>query len=342
MPRIPGNLVQALEPEWLSQALAAITGGAQISRTELLETAGSVATSARFRVWWDGGSADLCLKAFFADETITQSASGQRLNEQRFYQQIAPHLRARMPEAVSTLIEEDSGRGLVIMRDLISAGGHFGSALDPLGPDDVARSLEQIALVHAGARLLEGAPWIRHVVSEFASWNIVTPERLQDLLQGPKGRNLMPQTRQASRLINALNALARHDALIAPALLHGDCHAGNFFWTADREVGLADWQVVQRGGWALDVAYHIGAVLPVEVAAANEWALLDHYLEFARGLGNAVPDREEAQRQYRMAMIYGFYMWAITTKPPPPVIETFADRLGQAVERLDSFAMVGM
>ncbi|HKX78995.1 MAG TPA: aminoglycoside phosphotransferase family protein [Novosphingobium sp.] len=343
-PPLPFTLADALDPAWLSRVLAPLTGGHGIRHVETVDTAGSVATSARITVAWDGGEADLCLKAFLDLPPTGPGSVGAadgRLREFRFYQQIAPHLRARIPVAVATLVDEERAQGVVIMKDLIVEGARFGGALDPLGPDDVAKSLEQLAHVHAGAHLLKGAPWIKHVVSEFASWNIVTPDRLQELLQGPRGRNLAPGTRDAARLIDALNELARRDALLPETLLHGDCHAGNFYWT-DEGPGVADWQVVQRGGWALDVAYHIGAALPVEVAAAHEWDLLDHYLGCARALGSNVPDRETARHQYRTSMIYGFYMWGITTKPPTPVIETFVDRLGQAVDRHDSFGLLGL
>ena len=341
---LPFTLADALAPEWLSQVLTPLTHGSPVTQVEMIETAGSVATSARIKVSWESGAADLCLKAFLDMPDLSSRkalATESRLREFRFYQQIAPHLTARIPPAVVTLVDEERVQGLVIMRDIIVEGARFGGALDPLTPDDIAKSLEQIAHLHAAAPLLEGRSWIKHVVSEFTSWNVVTPDRLQELLHGPRGDNFAPATRDAQRLIRAVDELGAQDALLPQTLLHGDCHAGNFYWTKDGP-GLADWQVVQRGGWAIDVAYHMGAALPVDVAAAHEWDLLDHYLDIARGMGVAVPDRDTAQRQYRSSMIYGFYMWAITTKPPRPVIETFVDRLGRAVERLDSFAMVGM
>lgn len=340
---IPGTLREALDPAWLTTALSSLTDGAPVTGVEIRETAGSVATSSRFVAHWQGGRADLCLKSFF-DNPVAHGQkvrSDRRITEFRFYQHIAPHLRTLVPETVCTMVDDVGLHGLVIMRDLLAQGARFGSALDPLAPDDVAKSLEQIAHIHAGAHLLEGQDWINHVVSEFTSWNVVPPDRLQELLDGPRGRNLAAGSRNAGRLIDAVDALAVHDARLPATLLHGDCHAGNFYWTADGP-GLADWQTLQRGGWAIDVAYHIGAVLPVDIAANEEWALLDHYLGFARAIGNDVPDRETARRQYRMAMIYGYYMWAITTKPPRPVIETFVDRLGQSVERLGSFALVGI
>ena len=111
---------------------------------------------------------------------------------------------------------------------------------------------------------------------------------------------------------------------------------GRAGWTA------RDWQVLQRGGWALDVAYHVAATLPVEAAEVHEWDLPDGYLEEARRLGVPVPDGEAARTQYRPAAVYGFYLWAITMRVGPTITKVFVDRLGKAVERNDSYAVVGM
>src|SRR5262249_33277115 len=110
----------------------------------------------------------------------------------------------------------------------------------------------------------------------------------------------------------------------------------------DHAPGLIDWQVVQRGAWALDVAYHVGAVLTVDNRAAHERDLLAHYLGVARALGAPVPDDPTAWGQYRDALVYGYYMWAITQRVERPVIEEFVHRLGSAVEAHDSLHRVGV
>ena len=116
---------------------------------------------------------------------------------------------------------------------------------------------------------------------------------------------------------------------------------GNIFRTA-QGAGLIDWQVLQRGGWAVDVAYHFCAVLPVELAEREERRLLGEYLGWMRGAGFVMPDEEEAWLQYREAVVYGYFMWGITRRVDPPIIVQFTDRLGRAVMRHDSFALLGV
>lgn len=138
-----------------------------------------------------------------------------------------------------------------------------------------------------------------------------------------------------------MKVLAARDAERPQFLVHGDSHAGNNFRT-NQGPGLIDWQLLQSGGWALDVAYHLAAVLPVEIAESDERRLLNDYLATMRGLGCPMPDEEEAWFQYREALIYGYYLWAITRRVDPPIINMFVNRLGLAVSRHDSHGLLGV
>ena len=103
---------------------------------------------------------------------------------------------------------------------------------------------------------------------------------------------------------------------------------------------MIDWQLLQRGSWALDVAYHIAAVLNVDTAEQEEWRLLREYLDRARAYGADAPDFESARTQYRCAVVWGFYLWAITRRVEPPLIEAFITRLGGAISRHQSYALL--
>jgi aminoglycoside/choline kinase family phosphotransferase len=227
------------------------------------------------------------------------------------------------------------------MRDLVVDGARFCTALEPFSVDQAKATLEQIAHLHAGAALLERTRWVGRRIADFADRGLMPPAVLQQLLDGPRGEGLDARTRDAARLIAGLSALSARDAQQPQTLVHGDAHAGNIYMTAEGP-GLIDWQLIQRGSWALDVPYHLCAVLPVEVAEAHEWELLDHYLDAARRLGVDVPPREAAQAQYRAGVVYGYYLWSITRRVDPEITNTFVDRLGKAVARLDSYRVLGL
>jgi hypothetical protein len=311
---------------------------------EVLKT---VATKVRFTAAFEGargGAEAFCLKAFLDMEPGNSRAGATSIRESDFYLELAPKLSVRTADCVATVIDREGGSAAFIMRDLKVAGARFCTALEAFDSTRIAASLEQLARLHAShARpgALEAIPWLTRQISALVGSGYFTPESLQALLDGPRGEGLSPRIRDANLLLQALRALNAHDAEQPHVLIHGDCHAGNIFETAEG-AGLIDWQLLQRGSWSLDVAYHIAAVLSVEVAEREERALLGYYLETVRSLGGVAPDPEEAWRLYRAAAVWGYFLWAITRKVEPAIINTFVNRLGMAVTRHDSYRLLGL
>lgn len=338
------TLEGALDPAWLTQALAPIGKGARVVEVERVEFIKTVATKQRFTVKFEGSDEvhALCLKSILDVENPAMAGGSTTVLEADFYEKIAPKINVRVPTLVSAVIDRDAPLGLIIMRDLISEGARFCSALEAFTPDQTAKSLEQIAELHAGQALLGEFPFIKPRIASLANMPHMTPAILQELLDGPRGRNLSPEIRNAQRLIDGMKALGVADAGYEQFMVHGDTHAGNIFKTADGGTGIIDWQVLQSAGWAVDVAYHTCATLPWDVAEKEERNLLNHYLGVMQAKGFAMPDEEEAWRRYREAAIYGYYMWGITRRVDPPIIEQFTDRLGRAVTRLDSHKLLGV
>jgi hypothetical protein len=341
---IPTTLAQALEPAWLTKALEPLTGGAPVSAVETVEVIKTVATKVRFTVAYDGapgGKAALCLKGLLDVDPQMAQGGPTMVLECDYYDKLASKLSVRVPERVATVVNREQPMGVLIMRDLIAGGARFCSALEAFTPDQAAESLDQLARLHIGRDLLEDLPWVRRRVADLARAQYVPQPMLQELLNGPRGETLSARTKDAGVLIQAMVALAERDEAGPQVLVHGDSHAGNIFRTADGP-GLIDWQLLQRGGWALDVAYHIAAVLPVEVAEKEERALLGHYLQSYKSLGGEVPDAETAWAQYRMAAVYGYYLWSITRRVDPAIINVFVARLGASVTRHESFRLLGL
>ena len=334
---VPDTLDAALAPEFLTQAL-----GRDVVSVEIVEVLRTVATKARFKTTFADGSAEnYCIKGLLDTDEMGKMGGSTCVLEGDFYLRLAPSLDVQVPEAVAVVSDRTVQQSVLIMKDLIVAGGRFCSALEPFSADEAASSLQQLANLHAGSHLLAGLDWIRPRAAELARMPHMTAEILQGLLDDPRGVNLTPDVRNGARLIEGMKALADKSEAQPQFLVHGDAHAGNIFRTAAGS-GLIDWQVLQRGTWSIDVAYHLCAVLPVELAVREERNLLNAYLDMGRGLGLSLPDGEEAWRQYREAVMYGYYMWGITRRVEPAIREQFTDRLGRAVMRHGSFELLGV
>lgn len=340
---VPRTLEDALDAAWLTTVLAPASGGARVVAVETIEVIRTVATKVRFAVTFDRGArGQFCLKGLLDVDEMTARGGSTCVLEADFYGKVAPRVNVRVPDCVATVVDREAQQGVIVMRDLIADGARFCSALEAFTADQAAASLEQLARLHAGSGLLAGADWIRPRAAELARMTYITPAMLQEMLDGPRGVNLTPAVRDGARLVAAMRALADCDEGRPQFLVHGDSHAGNIFRDAQGVTGVIDWQLLQRGGWALDVAYHLCAVLPWEVAEAEERRLLNDYLAGMRARGFAMPDNEEGWAQYREAVIYGFYLWGITRRVDPPIIVQFTDRLGRAVMRHDSHRLLGV
>jgi aminoglycoside phosphotransferase (APT) family kinase protein len=124
-------------------------------------------------------------------------------------------------------------------------------------------------------------------------------------------------------------------------MLHGDTHAGNVFLT-EAGPGLLDWQLIQRGSWATDVAYHIGSVLETDDRRRSEWDLLRGYLVRLAELGVAVPVWGAAVTSYKQHLAYGMFLWAMTQFTPEELTTATLQRLGHAVEDHHTFELLGV
>jgi hypothetical protein len=340
---VPATVAAALDPEWLTRALESIRGGRRVVAVEQVEFIRTVATKIRFTALFEGDDAPqaFCIKGLLDVDEMAARGGSTCVLEGDFYHKLAPRLDVNVPVAVAVVTDRTTQQSVLIMRDVIAAGGRFCSALEAFTADQAASSLEQIARLHSGSALLAETPWIRPRAAELARMPHMTAEILQELLDGPRGDNLSPAVRNGERLIAGMRALADRSEARRQFLVHGDAHAGNIFRNEGGS-GLIDWQVLQRGTWAIDVAYHLCAVLPVELAEVEERRLMGEYLARMRGFGFDMPDDEAAWLQYREAVMYGYYMWGITRRVDPPIIVQFTDRLGRAAMRHDSHALLGI
>jgi aminoglycoside phosphotransferase (APT) family kinase protein len=340
---VPRTLEAALDPRWLESVLASVSGGATIEAVRQVELIKTVATKVRFEVDFAGeaGTQGFCMKGLLDVDELTARGGATCVLEADFYSHVAPTVAVRVPDCVAAVVDREAQQAVIVMRDLIAEGAHFCSALEEFTPDQAVQSLGQLAALHAGSASFDDADWIRPRVEDLAAMTYVTPEMLQELMNGPRGDGLPADVLDAGRLIAAMKALAASNGTRPQFMIHGDAHAGNNFRTPDGQ-GLIDWQLLQRGGWALDVAYHLNAVLPVAVAAAEERRLMGEYLAMMRGHGFEMPGEEEAWREYREAVIYGYYLWAITRRVDPPIINAFFNRLANATMRLGSHALLGI
>ena len=340
----PVSLDTVISPGWLTAMLAPHWPGAVVTGAEVVEVLATQATKARLKLEVTGGGQGvptaICIKGVLTDTGAVPAAS---IVETLFYREAATALPLRVPGCIHASLSADGTRGVVVMHDVIAAGGSFCSALTPFTPTEALDGLSQLARLHRASTpgsSAFGHGWARSFLDQISHKPIIPLDALQELLDGSRGVRLSPVTRDAARLQASLERLAADVRAYPLCLVHGDAHAGNIYRQADGQLGLVDWQILQKGSWAQDIAYHLAAVLTPEDRRAHERSLLDEYCTMLRALGGPNIDSATAWHNYRVATVYGYYLWAITRKVDPEITNTFVYRLGTAVDDLDAFSLL--
>jgi hypothetical protein len=341
---IEADVVQT--PEWLSWALSRGREPVTVTSVEVVEILGPSALKIRMKLTYAAPSPDLpaaiCLKGIFDPSLRQWLDGGAQQAEALFYRDVAPGLSVRVPRSFYAEVDAETKNGVIIMEDLVPQGVTFMSAMSPYSPDQVRGSLDQLAALHGGTWDLadDKWPWVTSKMAGFTS-GAISADRITELMAGERGDPLVPEIRKGEAIFAGIAALAEREKSLPKVFVHGDSHGGNVYQTADGEIGLIDWQVLTRGHWSIDVAYHMAAALDIEDRRASERDLLDHYLDRLAAHDGKPPEREEAWRLYRESFPYGLLMWGMTQRVEAQIVNRFVGRLGTAAMDHDSFGLLG-
>jgi len=327
-------MTQALATRFPGIRVTAVTPGPVISR---------VSTNARFRIECEGAlpeglSADLCAKGYFGAEGSLARMAG--VPEEYFYRDLAAATGVRTLHSVYADVDPETYNGVVITEDVIAQGATFLDSLSDYTPDQVAASLEQLAILHAGTWMsaaLVDAAWLASRLGRTAEHRGV--KEISGNFETAIGAGVPQAVRDPRRLYDAYCALGAETLDVSPwSVIHGDAHVGNLYLDGAGQPCFVDWQLVQRGPWYIDVGYHIASALPVEVRREAEHDLVDHYLECLAARAIDAPDRDTAWQGVRRGMLHGFFLWGITLRVDPPITTAMLERMGTAAADHDVLA----
>lgn len=322
---VPDTLEQALSPRWLTAALQPHLPGIDVVAVTPGPVVDRISTNARFSIdCADGATHALCVKGYFNE--IGRAAPYIGAPEAGFYRDLAGSTGVRTLRAVYADIDPATRHGVVITEDVVARGATFLDGNSPYTADQTAGTLAEFARLHAATWAdprYADVPWLAPRLGRVLEvWGHA---KTIDIIAGNLG-----SARDAHRLVDAYRGLMTPSA--GPwCVIHGDAHVGNLVVDAAGVASLVDWQLVQRGGWYLDVGYHIASTLTVEERRHTERDLLRHYLDALASHGVTAPSWDEAWPSIARGMLHGFFLWSITTKQPPAVIATLLHRLGTAV-----------
>jgi aminoglycoside phosphotransferase (APT) family kinase protein len=334
----PTQLDDLLRSDWLAAALSDVQPDERIIDVERLDHSQTLAHKVRFAVSIEDREGRrrtraYCVKGHFDDGPDTL------LTEAHVYRELLPRLDLRAPRAYYTGIDEATGRSLIIMDDVNSAGGRFLSAHDPYALDTCREALAQLARLHAATWGDQSwdVDWLAPRISRMAQ--MFPTEMLQGLLDDGRGANVAAELLNGRRLRDALSAAA---SLPPTCVIHADTHSGNVYLDSTGRACWLDWQIAQRGHWSTDVSYHIASVLDVADRRAHEKELLRGYLDELGALDIEAPGWDEAWQRYTTGFAWGYFLWVITRISSRAVVLIHLPRIGAALTDHDTFRRLGV
>jgi hypothetical protein len=343
-PVLPESREEALDPAWLTAALAPSHPGLAIRSACVLGEVSRVSTNIRFSVELEepinGFPTSLCLKGYFTENGKLYRPAG--VTEALFYRDLAGSVPVRTLRCLYAEVDLKSSNSVVITEDVVPLGATFLDGLSPYTPDQVAESVSQLAELHAygwGRPDLTETSWLEPRLSSYLVFRGL--KEVEFNFGGPIGAGVPQEAADAHALVEAYRSLSHQIHRDTPwTVVHGDPHVGNLYLNGGRQPCLLDWQLAQRAPSYLDVGYHIASSLTVADRRQSERDLFALYRERLRGHGVDPPEWAVSWDGYRRGVLHGFYLWAITLAVDPAITTELLTRLGTAASDHDVFGSV--
>lgn len=269
--------------------------------------------------------------------------------EHRFYQDIAPRMNIRVPQALAN----EADPACLVMEDLAPAvpGDHVAGAT----LDQAERAIDVLASHHAHwfeHEALESFDWmpglddpaVLTLGDTFAiGWPIFL-ERYEDEL---------PERclRWCEQFVPTIPEWIKTYASVPVTLTHGDFRLDNLFFVDDGTVAVIDWQMAMRAPGQADLVYFCANNLTPEMRRAHEDELIERYVAglHAGGVPSDAVTVEGLRRGYIDGMLFyavSFGASLLTINPANErgvaLFDALVRRTFAAVDDLDAGEVMGL
>ena len=213
----------------------------------------------------------------------------------------------------------------IVLEDLIPLGGEFGASDRPIDVDDMAKSLEGMAMMHGrswGHPELDRQDWLQTALAPETTTDdywMMMPDIFDEHNSLPERLAIFPRwmAEDPKRLYSAFLQLREHESADKGprCLLHGDAHLGNSYRRPDGTRIWFDWQIVRKGLPWRDLTYFLVGSLKVEDRRASDRDLIRHYLEHLAANGGPRFDFEKAWEEVSRMVVWGLVAWQSNINP---------------------------
>lgn len=336
-----------ITPEWLTAALRVRAPGATVRGAEIVDMVRGTTTKVRLRLDLDQAAKDagipdvVILKGGFEPHSRAVGMDQMFEREARAYRDVFPAMPLPTPACYFADYDRERKQGIVIMEDLFRRGVTFCTVLKPQSHEAVARRLTVLARFHAKSwnspDLAPGGKWgdlfeFFGIMQPFFE-HYMRPENWGRFMDAPRGAASSVRFHDPEWLKRSWRKMTEFSRSLPQCVIHGDVHLGNLYVDPDGTPGFFD-SLASTAPGMLEVAYHISGSVDAGDRRRWEGSLVQIYLDELIRNGVDAPSFDEAMRQYKVLLLYGYFIFFTNE------IERQAERLNCAVVSRVSAAMV--
>ena len=347
--RLPLDFAE-VNAEWLTLTLETRYPGVVVEAMEVVQFIPGHTTKARLKLDLNQAGRDaglptqVCVKANWSGNNMSSPVC---VNEARFYHSLAS--RMPVPSPTCYFADWDDGsegqQGFIVLEDLIPEGGQFGYAHQPIDVDDLAKSLEGMAMMHGrswGHPALDSETWLQTAMAPETTTDdywMMMPDYFARHNAIPERVAIFPDWMAADpqRLYSAFQQLCAHEtAYQGPrCLVHGDAHLGNSYRRPDGTRIWFDWQIVRKGLPWRDLTYFLVGSLTIEDRQRAGDDLIRHYLEHLAANGGPPIGFDQGLEEFSRWVIWGLVAWQSNINPQQDTMSGLS-RFCSAAKDLDT------
>jgi hypothetical protein len=278
-------------------------------------------------------------------------SNGGTLSEVTFYNLIRDKLNIDAPRALHAAYDRESLASIIVLNDL-STEVEFCSERTVVTKEMAQSQLSLLGKLHG---TFYQSPRFEDDLSEVLTWqgrfrSLIARHSMEETCRNgfAAAEAVIPPRlfAKADQVWDAtLKSIDRHDELPA-TLNHGDVHLKNWYIRQRPDMGLSDWQALNRGHWSRDLAYVVATSLSTEDRRNWEQELIRFYLDCQLAAGAPPVSFDTAWTNYRQQLFGALAFWTQTMAPtknmpemqPKETTLPFIRRLAHAIDDLDSLS----
>jgi len=315
--------------DWLDDVLGAKANGTKVTGFTLGPEDEGTSSRRRIEIQYSSEQHSLprsvfCKATFALPSRCLLGMNGAIEGEVKFYNIVRPQLDIEAPTARFANFNPDTLNSIVMLDDMtgsVTFSDHTTVITEQLAKEQ----LSILAKLHGKYYQSEA---LKSELSYLNTWSDFFTITANEAGFGPQAdigfqeaREVIPANlfKKADQIWPATLASVNAHKSLPHTVVHSDVHLKNWYITADKHMGLSDWQCMCAGHWGRDLAYVISTSLPTGDRRAWEKDLIQHYLKELKANGGADTPFSEAWNYYRQNLFGALAWWTPVLSPNPDV-----------------------